>query len=147
MPSHFLLKRQLTLPGGKHRTIPQGHHLGMGQAGDPTHQATSEKQERGWISPHRFRMGLHKTPLHLTLVRFLSLLSTTGPFDENYHGKQNFIHNPKDYKYRVMISSWIFWAYTLSLELFLDEVRGLYFQANPLMENCEMAATAQAHYL
>ena len=28
-----------------------------------------------------------------------------------------------------MISSWIFWACTLSLELFLDGVRGFYFQA------------------
>lgn len=28
-----------------------------------------------------------------------------------------------------MISSWIFWAHALSLELFLDGVRGFYLQA------------------
>ena len=64
-----------------------------------------------------------------TLSYPLSLLSTAGPFVGKHHGKEKFRRNPKDYKYRVMISSGIFSVHTLSLELFLDGVRGFYFQA------------------
>lgn len=76
-----------------------------GGGGDPT-LAVGRLGEGGRChTAIPFTVMINSMSLRLTLSWSPSERSTSGPSNENHHGKQIFIHNPEDYKYRIMISS------------------------------------------